>query len=92
MDTTTKYKVDQHIRAYDFPGLDRKAYFVEGIVLRVDPPELPGFLEFMCTHDSMANEEYSRVGDTMLTEIENDLDEYWEHERIVILPTGGNSE
>lgn len=90
--TKSKFAVDQQVRCYDFPGLDRKAYYLEGTIIRISPEENPDCLEVLCSLDSMSTKEGSRVGELIYTPIETDLDEIWGHERIVILPEEGNTD
>lgn len=70
----SRYAVNQNVRCYDFPGLDRKTYYLEGTIVRVNPEEYPGCLEILCTFDNMANENMSRVGDLIYTPLETEFD------------------
>ena len=77
------YVPGNQIKSHDFPGKDRKQYFVEGEVLHVD--QEGGWLEIQVTFDSLANEKHSRVGDKIMVPIKTELDTIWEYERIEIL-------
>ena len=59
--------------------------------MRVDPEEYPGCIEVLCTFDSMAIEECSRIGEIIYTPMVTDLDQLWEHERIVVLEKNQNT-
>ncbi|MEP2025475.1 MAG: hypothetical protein ABJH98_17960 [Reichenbachiella sp.] len=82
----------QNVRCYDFPGLDRNGYYLEGTIVRIRPEEYPDCLEILCTFDSTANEKHSRVGDIIFTPLQNELDQFWEHDRIVILEKGSDNQ
>lgn len=80
-----KFSVDDQIRAYDFPLEDMENCYIEGQIVRVDPEEYPGCIELVCTFDSTANKEHSRVGDTIITPIQSEIDNIWKRKRLVIL-------
>lgn len=79
------FEINQTVRAYDFPGMERKDYYIEGQIMQISSKEYPDCIEILCTFDSMASHKGSRVGELIITPLKTEMDKFWEYERLVII-------